>query len=266
MYWKDLSLRVLLPILGTQKMWISEESKKESRDEVTQRAMEELYQKQCGSRWEPFCIESGCWLVASGDRTEVMWTDLGTLKMRRAVQLITFIEESQQGEHYSNQAWIKQERKREFWWLQNKIVLDRTHLPDLQVCKLTVCSPVPLMQASCQKLHQGYELHWKMGCHSDTHIVKKKDQFQELSLSEESLFCPHLTEVCSELPRPSHVKRRIRWSVQECFRRRFRFVQFSIIHKHVMRDRVVTSYIRKRLSIQNKKNWSQDRAVWAGLA
>ena len=28
-----------------------------------------------------------------------------------------------------------------------------------------------------------------------------------------------------------------------------------------MRDRVVTNYIRKRLSIQNKKNWSQDRAL-----
>ena len=36
---------------------------------------------------------------------------------------------------------------------------------------------------------------------------------------------------------------------------------FSIIHKHVMRDRVVTNYIRKRLSIQNEKNWSQDRAL-----
>ena len=29
---------------------LSEESEKESRDEVTQRGMEELYQKQCGSR------------------------------------------------------------------------------------------------------------------------------------------------------------------------------------------------------------------------
>ena len=29
-------------------------------------------------------------------------------------------KESQQGEHYSNQAWREQERKREFWWLQNK--------------------------------------------------------------------------------------------------------------------------------------------------
>ena len=28
-----------------------------------------------------------------------------------------------------------------------------------------------------------------------------------------------------------------------------------------MRDRVVTDYIRKRPSIQNEKNWSQDRAL-----
>ena len=36
---------------------------------------------------------------------------------------------------------------------------------------------------------------------------------------------------------------------------------FSIICKHVMRGRVVTNYIRKRLSIQNEKNWSLDRAL-----
>ena len=29
---------------------------------------------------------------------------------------------------------------------------------------------------------------------------------------------------------------------------------------HVMRDRIVPNYIRKRLSIQNENNWSQDRA------
>ena len=31
--------------------------------------------------------------------------------------------------------------------------------------------------------------------------------------------------------------------------KRIRFVQFSIIRKHVMRDRVVTDYIRKRLAV-----------------
>ena len=31
-------------------------------------------------------------------------------------------------------------------------------------------------------------------------------------------------------------------------------LQFSIIRKHVVRDGMVTNYIRKRLSIQNGKN------------
>ena len=39
----------------------------------------------------------------------------------------------------------------------------------------------------------------------------------------------------------------------ECFRRKIRFVQFSIIRKHIMRHSVVTNYIRKRLSKQNEK-------------
>ena len=43
---------------------------KESRDEVTHRGMEGLYQRQ-----ELFCIESGCCLVAGGNRKGVMWAD-----------------------------------------------------------------------------------------------------------------------------------------------------------------------------------------------
>ena len=61
-----------------------------------------------------------------------------------------------------------------------------------------------------------------------------------------------------------HLKCRIRWSVREWIRiRRIRFVQFSIIRKHLMEDRVVTNYTRKRLShgIQKEKNWSQDRVL-----
>ena len=50
---------------------LSKESE-ESRDEATQVDME-LYQSQCGSRWELFCIESGCWLVASGDHRVKEW-------------------------------------------------------------------------------------------------------------------------------------------------------------------------------------------------
>ena len=44
-----------------------------SRDEATQRGMEELHQRQCGSRWEMFCIKSSCWLVASGDHRVKEW-------------------------------------------------------------------------------------------------------------------------------------------------------------------------------------------------
>ena len=71
------------------------------------------------------------------------------------------------------------------------------------------------MQAGWQKSHQGYELRWKMGFHCDPHIVKKEHQFQEQSLSEEYMFCRHLTEVYSELPRPSHFRCRIRWPARE---------------------------------------------------
>ena len=41
----------------------------------------------------------------------------------------------------------------------------------------------------------------------------------------------------------------------ERFRRRIRFVQFSMTRKHVMRDRVVTDYI------QNEKYLTPDRAL-----
>ena len=36
---------------------------------------------------------------------------------------------------------------------------------------------------------------------------------------------------------------------------------FSIFRRHVMRDRLVTDYVRKRPSAQYEKNWSQDRAL-----
>ena len=53
----------LLDILGTRKMRVSEAERRErekSRDEITQSDREELYPRQCGSRLELFCIESGC--------------------------------------------------------------------------------------------------------------------------------------------------------------------------------------------------------------
>ena len=56
MYWKGLSPRVLLPILGTQtiRVRLSEEREKERRNEAAQRGMEELYQRKHGSRWQLF--------------------------------------------------------------------------------------------------------------------------------------------------------------------------------------------------------------------
>ena len=61
------------------------------------------------------------------------------------------------------------------------------------------------MEAGCEKRLQGYELHWKKGCMSDPHIVKKEDQFQEQSVSEESLFSHHIIEAYSKLLGPSHL-------------------------------------------------------------
>ena len=64
---------------------LSEESEKESRDEATPRGMEELYQRQYGSR-----------LIGSGGCKGVMWADLRALQMRQAEQLNTskFIKEN----------------------------------------------------------------------------------------------------------------------------------------------------------------------------
>ena len=153
--------------------------------------MEELYQKQCGSRWELFCIESGCWFGASRDRKvkECCGLSLGTLKWGQlnSWSLYEFSqgepEESQQRKHYKNQAWRQQAKKGEFWWIQKKytVGLNRSAWSTgKQVDR--VCSPVPSMQGVCQKWHQGYELHWKMGWNCDPHIVKKEDQFQVHSL------------------------------------------------------------------------------------
>ena len=58
------------PPTGILRTWkIQGSAKRVSRvraEKATQRSMEELYRRQCGSGWEIFCIESGCWLVASG--------------------------------------------------------------------------------------------------------------------------------------------------------------------------------------------------------
>ena len=80
---------------------------------------------------------------------------------------------------------------------------------------LAVCSHVPSVRAHCQKWSRDYELHWKRRCHSNPHIQMKENQFQDQNLCEETLFCPHLTEVYIELPRTSRPKYRLRWSAKE---------------------------------------------------
>ena len=82
-----------------------------------------------------------------------------------------------------------------------------------------VCSPVPSVRARCQKWHRNYELHWKRRCHSDPHVQKKEDQFQEQGRWEDR-------NAGFNGPRES-----------ESFGRRIRFVQFSVIRKHMMRHR-----------------------------
>ena len=89
---------------------LSEESEKESRDEATQRGMEEHY-LQRGSGWELFCIESGCWLVACGSRKIVILADLEAFadEASWAVDHFEYYQgeherQSQQGEYYNNQA------------------------------------------------------------------------------------------------------------------------------------------------------------------
>ena len=102
-----------------------------------------------------------------------------------------------------------------------------------------------------------------MVCLSDPQIVKKEDQFQEQSLSEEYMFCRHLIEVYSQLPRLSHLKCRIRWSVQEWILQKENQIFKVQYHPQTCDagDGVVTDYFRKRLSLPNEKNRSQDRTL-----
>ena len=79
---------------------LSEKSEKVSRDEATRRGMGELYQRQCGSRWELICIESGCCIIIIKPR------------------------ENKRGNE-------------SFGGFIRKILSDWTNPPDLQVSKLT---------------------------------------------------------------------------------------------------------------------------------
>ena len=176
--------------------------------------MEDLYQRHCGSKGDLFCIESGCWSAANGEQTlkERCWQILELCRWGELSCLSLFLI-------LSRRTWGQLAKEsiaiiKSSGSFNRKILSEWTDPPDLQINKLTEF--VYLFQLShCQKWHRDYELHRKTGCRSDPHVQKKEDQFQEQSLSEEFLFCRHLTEVYSELPRSSRPKCRIRWAVGE---------------------------------------------------
>ena len=114
-------------------MWVSEAEQRQrekSRKEVIQKGVEELFhcQRQSGSRWELFCTESSWWLVASGEQRATEWY-VQILEIWRCGKLNSWSlskfhqgepKNSQDGDHYNNEAQREQERKEEFWWLQKK--------------------------------------------------------------------------------------------------------------------------------------------------
>lgn len=85
--------------------------------------------------------------------------------------------------------------------------------------------------------------------------MEKVDQFQEQNLSEEYLFCRLLTEVYSELLRPSQTlfTFEMQDSMAHARVNASEGVSYYHICKHFTRDTLVTDYIKKRLSIQNEK-------------
>ena len=92
MYWKDLSPRVLLPILGIWNTWMSEAEQSERMKRVRRRAEMKQFraawrsctQRQCRSRWELLCIESG---LKRESRWMISVPVLGTGDLPRRVQV-----------------------------------------------------------------------------------------------------------------------------------------------------------------------------------
>ena len=66
------------------------------------------------------------------------------------------------------------------------------------------------------------------------------------SLLEESQFCPYFDWSLFRITQTLWNARFDGPCDRRCFRKRTRFVQFSIIHKHMTRDRVVNDYITKK--------------------
>ena len=140
--------------------------------------MEELYQRQCGSRWELFCIKSNCWSNADGDQRVKKWCGkiVLALQMRQAEQLTTlnFTRENWRRASMKNITIIKpRENKRankSSGGFKRKTVRinQSTWSPGKPVNR--AYSPIPSVQAGCWKLYKD-ELRWKMGCYSDPHII-----------------------------------------------------------------------------------------------
>ena len=158
---------------NTEYPRLSEESEKDSRDKATRRGMEELYQRQRGSRWELFWIKSGFCLITNGDRRvkewwgrfrsfadEASWAvghSLNCIKenLRRASkESITIIKPG--GNKRGNEIFSGFKTKKYIVWLNGS-----AWSPGKRVDR--VCSPVLSMQADRQNWHQSYEMHWKMG-------------------------------------------------------------------------------------------------------
>ena len=95
-----------------------------------------------------------------------------------------------------------------------KILSNWTDRSDLQLSQLALFSPVLSEQAGCQN-DTNVTSCAETGISSDPLAMRKEGQFQEQSLSEESLLCLYLTKIYSELNRPSHQKCRLWCSVGE---------------------------------------------------
>ena len=120
----------------SQHLRLNKENEKQNRGEATQGGMEELYQRQCGSWWELFCIESSCWSAANGDQRVKEWCG-PMLEPNRWGELSSWSlsgfyqgepEESQQGEHCNNHAKRGNESSGSF---NRKILSEWTDPPDL---------------------------------------------------------------------------------------------------------------------------------------
>ena len=177
-------------------------------------------------------------LVAGGDRKGVMWADSVASGDRRVQEWcgqiqelwrwgelswtddysLNFTKEHLRRASKKNITTIKprwnMRRNESFGGFERNILPDWTDPPDLQVRKLIEFVHLFLnagwLSEMTPRLRGALE-----GGMSLRPTRKKEDQFQEQSLFEEFLFCPHLTAVYSELPRPSHLKCRIRWSVRQ---------------------------------------------------